>query len=64
MPMNPRILKRLWTLHLNLKNKRYRSQYRNQKGMLLHDYTIVEATFPFYSDYITISVSLCFRKFK
>ena len=26
MPMNPRILKRLWTLHLNLKNKRYRSQ--------------------------------------
>ena len=22
MPMNPRILKRLWTLHLNLKNKR------------------------------------------
>ena len=30
---------------------------RNQKGMLLHDYTIVEATFPFYSDYITISVS-------
>ena len=26
MPMNPRILKRLWTLHLNLRNKRYRSQ--------------------------------------
>ena len=26
MPMNLRILKRLWTLHLNLKNKRYRSQ--------------------------------------
>ena len=26
MPMNLRLLKRLWTLHLNLKNKRYRSQ--------------------------------------